>query len=115
MGGRGRPYSNNTNRGNKANKHATSYHSTPYPDSDKPKSLKRNRPNSDSDISQELKDLSNILDNLSNNKQLLKQATNIILDNPAVKNCILQELSTEVEELKAKTTILEDRLDELEQ
>ena len=77
--------------------------------------MKRNRPNSDSDISQELKNLSNILDNRSNNKELLKQATNIILVNPAVKNCILQELSTEVDELKAKTTIREDRLDELEQ
>lgn len=118
MGGRGKSF--NGNRGNRSNKSSkqpqASFHSTPLSDSsDKPKSLKRYRPNSDSDISQELKDLSNILDNLSNNKELLKQATSIILDKPAIKNCILDELSTEIQELKVKTINLEKRLDELEQ
>ena len=80
MGGLGRLNVNNTNRGNKANKHATSYHSTPFLDSVKAKSMIRNRPNSDSDISQKLKDLSNTFDNLSNNKELFKQATNIMSD-----------------------------------
>lgn len=118
MSGRGKSF--NGNRGNRSYRSSkqpqASIHSTPISNSsDKPKSLKRYRPNSDSEISQELQDLSNILDNLSNNKELLKQATSIILDKPAIKNCILDELSTEVQELKFKTVNLENRIDELEQ
>ena len=40
---------------------------------------------------------------LQNNKGLLKQATTIILDNPVFKSSILHEISTEVDELLAKT------------
>ena len=50
---------------------------------------------------------------LQNNKGLLKQATTIIFDNSIVKSCILHKISTEVDELLAKTINLKIWHDEL--
>ena len=54
---------------------------------------KRLRPCSDSDVSQnhtqDLQELSDLLDNLSKNEELVEQAASLILNKPALRNAIL--------------------------
>ncbi|XP_061187086.1 uncharacterized protein LOC133195245 [Saccostrea echinata] len=111
MDGRGNAYKKTFRSFNKSSKNnETTLKSNP---------TKRSRPNSDSDMSQnmsqDLSDLSDILDNISNDDGLLQQATNIILNKPALKNSIIDRMANEVRDLKDRVSELENRVDDLEQ
>ena len=80
---------------------------------------KRLRTCSDSDVSQnlsqDLQELSDLLDNLSKNEDLVKQAASLILNKPALRHNILDKLVSDTNDLKSRTRNIEDRLDDLEQ
>ncbi|XP_052712340.1 uncharacterized protein LOC128186562 [Crassostrea angulata] len=82
-------------------------------------SNKRQRPNSDTDssqnLTQDLSDLSSLLENLSNDEETLQQATSIILKNSAFKNNIVDRLAARIGDLEQKINYLETRVDDLEQ
>ena len=71
---------------------------------------KRLRPYSDSDVSQNLsqnlQELSDLLDNLSKNEELVEQAASLNLNKPALRNTILNKLVSNTNDLKSRTRIL---------
>ena len=71
---------------------------------------KRLRPYSDSDVSQNLsqnlQELSDLLDNLSKNEELGEQAASLNLNKPALRNTILNKLVSNTNDLKSRTRIL---------
>ena len=80
---------------------------------------KRLRPYSDSDVSQNLsqnlQELSDLLDNLSKNEELVEQAASLILNKPALRNTIFNKLASNTNDLKSRTRNIEDCLEDLEQ
>lgn len=97
-------------------------HSSPRDESKsqtRSQSNKRQRPNSDTDssqnLTQDLSDLSSLLENLSNDEETLQQATSIILKNSAFKNHIVDRLAARIGDLEQKINYLETRVDDLEQ